>query len=159
MAHFPAETRHAFFASLADVDHRRREPWIIEGRSYLNHPLRAAASARYVQPALDWLEEIQKTGDIFFPKNWMDATLSGSQSREAAETVPAFLAERPDYLVRLRRIIPQRRTTSSGPRASRRTPIPDCHPAASSTKIQKSEEPWSDRSSRNVCTERFVVIR
>ena len=30
------------------------------------------------------LKEIQRTGDIFFPKRWMDATLSGYQTPEAA---------------------------------------------------------------------------
>ena len=36
------ETRDAFFQSLADVKNRRREPWVVEGVSYLNHPLRGA---------------------------------------------------------------------------------------------------------------------
>ncbi len=102
-----AGTREAFFASLADVNNRRREPWVIEGLSYLNHPLRAAESARFVGPALERLQDIQRTGDIFFPKNWMDATLGGYQSPAVAETVRRFLADRPDYPVRLRRIILQ----------------------------------------------------
>ena len=33
----------------------------------LHHPLRAEASAKYVQPSLELLREIQQTGDIFFP--------------------------------------------------------------------------------------------
>jgi aminopeptidase N len=101
------ETRAAFFASLADVKNRRREPWVIEGLSYLNHPLRAAESSRFVRPALERLQEIQKTGDIFFPKNWMDASLAGYNSPQVVETIRAFLKERPDYPVRLRRIILQ----------------------------------------------------
>jgi aminopeptidase N len=52
------------------------------------------------------LEEIQRTGDIFFPKRWMDATLSGHSSASAAHLVKTFLAELPpNYLDRLRRII------------------------------------------------------
>jgi aminopeptidase N len=102
-----AETREQFFASLADVKNRRREPWVLEGLSYLNHPLRASESIRYVRPALEQLQDIQKTGDIFFPKNWMDASLSGYNSPEAGETIRTFLKERPDYPVRLRRIILQ----------------------------------------------------
>ena len=89
------------------MKNRRREPWVIEGLSYLNHPLRAAESARYVRPALERLQEIQQTGDIFFPKNWMDASLTGYNSPQVAETIRAFLKERPDYPVRLRRIILQ----------------------------------------------------
>jgi aminopeptidase N len=102
-----AETRRTFFAGLADAANRRREPWVIEGLSYLNHPLRMPESAGFVRPSLERLEDVQKTGDIFFPKNWMDATLGGCQSRDVADTVRAFLAARPDYPIRLRRIILQ----------------------------------------------------
>ena len=52
------------------------------------------------------LGEIQRTGDIFFPKRWMDATLSGHSSASAALMVRTFLAELPpDYPDRLRRIV------------------------------------------------------
>src|SRR6185503_8225617 len=101
------ETRDAFFQSLADVKNRRREPWVVEGVSYLNHPLRRAQSETYVRRALELLPEIQRTGDIFFPKNWMDATLSGHNSLQTADTVRTFLAARPDLPVRLRRIVLQ----------------------------------------------------
>lgn len=101
------EERGRFFATLSDVANRRREPWVTEGLAYLHHPLRAADSARFVKPSLDLLQDIQRTGDIFFPRNWMDATLSGYQSPEVAETVRQFLRERPDYPIRLRRIILQ----------------------------------------------------
>jgi aminopeptidase N len=47
------------------------------------------------------LEEIQRTGDIFFPTRWMESTLWGHSSPEAAETVTRFLAERPAYPERL----------------------------------------------------------
>jgi aminopeptidase N len=52
------------------------------------------------------LSEIQRTGDIFFPKRWMDATLSGHRSPRAAHMVRAFVTGLPrDYPDRLRRII------------------------------------------------------
>jgi aminopeptidase N len=101
------DVRDLFFASLADPDNRRREPWVIEGVRYLNHPLRASASEKYLRPALERLEEIRRTGDIFFPRNWMEATLGGHASAPAAEVVTDFLAERPEYPVPLRRIIEQ----------------------------------------------------
>ena len=44
--------REAWFASLADVANRRREPWVLEGLRYLHHPLRAAASEKYIEPSL-----------------------------------------------------------------------------------------------------------
>jgi aminopeptidase N len=102
-----AEDRAAWFARLADVQQRRREPWVADGLRYLHHPLRAESAERFIRPALDLLEEIHRTGDIFFPRNWTEAVLSGHRSREAAGTVRRFLAERPDYPVRLRRVILQ----------------------------------------------------
>ena len=39
------------------------------------------------------LEEMQKTGDIFFPKGWLDATLGEYQSEEAASAVRGYLKE------------------------------------------------------------------
>jgi aminopeptidase N len=97
--------RETWFASLRDVNNRRREPWVLEGLGYLHHPLRAEASKKYVQPSLELLWEIQKTGDIFFPKRWLDATLSGHTSREVANMVRAFLKNLPDnYPQRLRNI-------------------------------------------------------
>jgi aminopeptidase N len=100
----PAE-RDAWFRSLADVRNRRREPWVLEGLNYLHHPLRARASAAYVAPSLEMLWEIQKTGDIFFPKRWLDATLGGYSSSEVASAVRQFLADLPGgYPPRLRNI-------------------------------------------------------
>jgi aminopeptidase N len=101
----PAE-RDAWFASLADVANRRHEPWVLEGLRYLHHPLRAESSEKYIEPSLLLLREIQRTGDIFFPKRWMDATLGGHASKTAASTVRAFLSRQPpEYPERLRRII------------------------------------------------------
>jgi aminopeptidase N len=100
-------TRDAFFESLKDVKNRRREPWAAEGLSYLNHPLRSPGSEKYIAPALDLLVQIQRTGDIFFPKNWMDAVLGGHSSRSAAQIVRGFLDANKDYPIRLRRIILQ----------------------------------------------------
>src|SRR5437867_4286836 len=101
------ETRDAWFAKLADVQNRRREPWVIEGLHYLHHPLRAAQAEKYLPRSLEMLREVQRTGDIFFPKNWMDATLDGHNTRTAADTVRTFLNAQKDYPIRLRRIILQ----------------------------------------------------
>ncbi|HWI20027.1 MAG TPA: M1 family aminopeptidase [Vicinamibacterales bacterium] len=100
-----AAERDKWFQSLKDVNNRRREPWVLEGLSYLHHPLRAEASKQYVRPSLDMLWEIQKTGDIFFPKRWLDATLGGHQTKEVADTVRAFLKSVPaNYPERLKNI-------------------------------------------------------
>jgi aminopeptidase N len=101
-----ASERERWFRSLKDVSNRRREPWVLEGLSYLHHPLRAEASAQYVRPSLDLLWEIQKTGDIFFPTRWMNSTLSGHTSPAVAATVRKFLAALPaNYPPRLRNVI------------------------------------------------------
>jgi len=98
--------RNALFASFADVRNRRREPWVLEALSYLHHPLRSAASEQYIPRSLALLQDIQHTGDIFFPKRWMDATLSGHSSSSAARMVKEFLSSLPsDYPDRLRRIV------------------------------------------------------
>jgi len=98
--------RDAFFDSLAVVANRRREPWVLEGLAYLHHPLRAASSEKHIPQSLAMLREIQQTGDIFFPKRWMDATLGGHSSARAAQMVKRFLAELPpDYPDRLRRVV------------------------------------------------------
>jgi aminopeptidase N len=100
-----AAVRERWFLSLREVGNRRREPWVLDGLDYLHHPLRAAASAKYVRPSLDLLWEIQKTGDIFFPKRWLDATLGGHSSKEVADTVRDFLKGLPpNYPDRLRNI-------------------------------------------------------
>ncbi len=95
-------TRDAFFASLAEPENRRREAWVTDAVAYLNHPLRAAHAERYIRPSLDLLEEIWRTGDIFFPQRWLDATLGGHASAAAAETVQTFLDQRADLPPRLR---------------------------------------------------------
>ena len=69
---------------------------MLQAVGYLHHPLRAAAAEKYIAPSLELLREIQRTGDIFFPKRWMDATLSGHQSASAARTVSEFLERLPE---------------------------------------------------------------
>jgi len=43
------------------------------------------------------LQEVQLTGDIFFPQRWLHNTLDGHTSREALEIVDDFLKDHPDY--------------------------------------------------------------
>jgi aminopeptidase N len=100
-------TRDAFFRTLAKVENRRHEPWVIDALSYLNHPMRAAHARLYIRPSLDLLREIQQTGDIFFPSRWTNAVLSGHNSPQAADAVTTFLAEHRDYPPRLRQSIEQ----------------------------------------------------
>jgi aminopeptidase N len=101
-----AAVREAFFNSLKDVANRSHEAWVLEAARYLHHPLRAASSKKLVIDALGMVLEIQRTGDIFFPKRWADATLSGYQSPQTAADVRQFIAELPaDYPPRLRWVL------------------------------------------------------
>jgi len=97
----PAE-RERSFERFRVLENRRREVWVQDSLQYLNHPLRAAHGQRFVQPALEMLREIQRTGDIFFPTRWMERTLWGYRSPEVAATVRAFLEQQQDYPERLR---------------------------------------------------------
>ncbi|HSK21273.1 MAG TPA: M1 family aminopeptidase [Longimicrobiales bacterium] len=99
--------RDSFFASLADVRNRSHEPWVTDGLAMLNHPLRADQALEYIRPALELLPEIQRTGDIFFPRRWVDAMLSGHATPEAAAEVRAYLDQTPDLAPRLRGIVLQ----------------------------------------------------
>lgn len=83
--------RDAFFQGLALPENRRPEPWVLEGLRYLHHPLRAGSSMKFLPQSLQMLEEIQQTGDIFFPLNWLEATLSGYNEPKAAQMVRDFL--------------------------------------------------------------------
>jgi aminopeptidase N len=89
--------RDAFFESLRDPANREHEPWVLEALGYLHHPLMAEPSEKYILPSLEMVEEIKRTGDIFFPGRWISATLSGHHSEEAAATVKQFLDDNPDY--------------------------------------------------------------
>ena len=101
-----AAARDAFFESLREVKNRRREAWVLQAVGYLHHPLRSSGSEKHITAALDMLRDIQRTGDIFFPKRWMDATLNGHQSASAARRVRVFLEGVPkEYPERLRRIV------------------------------------------------------
>jgi aminopeptidase N len=84
------------FNSLLLPENRRVEPYASALLSLLNHPTREPLSNRYILPALEILEEIQRTGDIFFPLDWCQSLLSGHHSREASQQVKQFETTHPD---------------------------------------------------------------
>ena len=97
-----AAARDAFFASLKEEKGRDKEAWVTAALGYLHHPLRQATSEKYLPASLGLLEEIQLTGDIFFPYSWLQATLGSYQTASAASTVRTFLQAHPDYNPKLR---------------------------------------------------------
>lgn len=94
--------RDAFFDGFKHPENRGTEPWVVAAAAYLNHPLHYPYSEDYLQRSLELMQEIQATGDIFFPRQFITAVLSGHQSAKAAKIVEDFLSERPDYPPRLR---------------------------------------------------------
>ena len=99
--------RDDFFECLTELKNRSHEPWVLTALSYLHHPIRAQASQKYLQASLERVEEIQRTGDIFFPKGWLDTSLAGHTSPQAADIVVQFLSTHTDYPKRLREKILQ----------------------------------------------------
>jgi len=97
-----SEKRDEFFSALADEKNRQTESWVIDALSNLHHPARLEQSEKYILPSLQLLEEIQRTGDIFFPTRWLGATLVNHRSTAAVETVRSFLEQRPEYNAQLR---------------------------------------------------------
>lgn len=91
------ERRDSVFASLLIADNRRIEPWASAALANLNHCSRQEEAIAYIRPALEAMQEVQRTGDIFFPTAWARALLSGHTSPEARAEVDAFFTANPDY--------------------------------------------------------------
>ncbi|NCD69039.1 M1 family aminopeptidase [Mucilaginibacter agri] len=96
------QVRDNFFNSLSDRKNRQKEAWVTSALSYLNHPLRQSTSVKYLPKSLELLEEIQKTGDIFFPQSWLGSIFGNYQSKEAVQVVAEFLKNNPGYNPKLR---------------------------------------------------------
>ena len=91
------EVRDSVLASLLVAENRRVEPWASAALANLNHPSRQKEAVAYIRPALEAMQEVQRTGDIFFPTAWVRALLSGHTSPEARAEVDAFFVSHPDY--------------------------------------------------------------
>jgi len=94
--------RDNFFNGLKDRKNRQKEAWVTTALSYLHHPIRQKTSIHYLKGSLDLLEEIQKTGDIFFPQSWLAATFSSYNNKEANVVVQDFLKAHPVYNPKLK---------------------------------------------------------
>lgn len=89
------ETKKEFFESLKQEKNRAKESWVTNAMNNLNHPLHQKESLQYLRTSLDLLDEIQKTGDIFFPKRWLSSTVGNYTSLEAYEILQAYLDANP----------------------------------------------------------------
>lgn len=91
------DEQQRLFNSLLKAENRRIEPWTASLLRLLNDRTREPLNNRYLQPALDALLDVQRTGDIFFPGKWLSALLSGHHSKEARQIVETFISQHPDY--------------------------------------------------------------
>ncbi len=97
--------RDALFSRLLTPEGRSVEPWAENALSLLNHRYRRDENMRYVWRGLEAVEDVKRTGDIFFPKRWVSMLLSGHRPDEARSIVERFLASRPYYPEMLKRKI------------------------------------------------------
>lgn len=102
-----AEAQEQLFTELLEPAFRRIEPWAATALAYLSHQLRDKESAHYIYRGLDELREVQRTGDIFFPRNWAGALLGSHRSREAYDELQRWLNDNSDYPPLLRNKILQ----------------------------------------------------
>lgn len=99
--------RDHFFYALREHANREHQAWVSTALDYLNHPLRAKSSEKYITPALDLLPEVQRTSDVFFPKSWLDASLYGYNSASAAKLIRDYLAKHQDLNPKLKQKVLQ----------------------------------------------------
>lgn len=85
--------RDSLFLELLTPEGQSVEPWAISAMSLLCCPRLGEEPIERIRPALDKLETIQTTGDIFFPANWCKALLGKQRSAEAQKIVTVFLKE------------------------------------------------------------------
>jgi aminopeptidase N len=95
--------RNVFIESLKEEANREKESWVSVGLANVNHPLRHEKAQKYIRFSLDLTEEIQRTGDIFFPKDWLDNTIGKYSSKYAFDEVQRFLKENPNFSPILKR--------------------------------------------------------
>ena len=103
----PVQRAELFAWLLKEPRNRRPEPWASSMLSLLSHHTRQEEALCYIYKGLDALADIQRTGDIFFPRNWVGALLGGHHSAEAKAEVMRFLEDNPNYSPLLRNKILQ----------------------------------------------------
>lgn len=91
------KVRDEFMKSLLNKENREKESWVEVSLNNVHHPLRQKSSKKHLKSILEKLEEVQLTGDIFFPKGWLASSIGNYSSREANEILKDFLTENPNY--------------------------------------------------------------
>ena len=91
------DLQRLLFNSLLRKENRTVEPWAARTLALLSCNAREPQNNEYINPALNALEDIQRTGDIFFPANWVSALLSQHKSNEARRMVEDWIQLHPYY--------------------------------------------------------------
>ena len=89
--------RDGFMISLLEKENRVNESWVQAALNNIHHPLRQTSASKHLRPILGKLEEVQLTGDIFFPKRWLSSSLGNYSSIEAQNIVQEFINDNPNY--------------------------------------------------------------
>ncbi|MCQ2067057.1 MAG: M1 family aminopeptidase [Bacteroidaceae bacterium] len=90
------DVRSALFSSFIESpENRRPESRVLSALALLCHRSRCEEAIGYIIPSLDALEDIQRTGDIFFPGSWCSVLLENQQNEEAGKIVCDWLAAHP----------------------------------------------------------------
>jgi aminopeptidase N len=89
--------RNAFMQSLSVASNREKESWVLTALGNIHHPLRQASAQQHLKMSLEMLEEIQLTGDIFFPKGWLNNTIGNYSSQYAFDVLETFLNENSEF--------------------------------------------------------------
>ncbi|WP_343329057.1 M1 family aminopeptidase [Polaribacter staleyi] len=91
------KVRDHFMESLLLKENREKESWVQTALANLHHPLRQKEAIKHLKAILDKLEEVQLTGDIFFPKGWLASSIGLYSSKEANALLNQFLEKHSDY--------------------------------------------------------------
>ena len=89
--------RDAFMKSLLEKENRANESWVQTALNNIHHPLRQKVAVKHLKSILEKLEEVQLTGDIFFPKGWLASSIGNYSSKEANLILERFLEENLNY--------------------------------------------------------------
>lgn len=85
------------FQSLLDPANRHTEPWATALLSLVADETRGEYTLDFIEPAMSAMEDVRKTGAIFFPTNWATVFLAGYRSADAGQRLRQWLDNNPDY--------------------------------------------------------------
>ncbi|NLR93673.1 M1 family metallopeptidase [Flammeovirga agarivorans] len=85
-----------FIEDMKKVENRGNEPWVEQALGYINHPLQAKLSLKHIPTILELLPEVQKTGDIFFPYNYLRSSIGKRTEKEVVKITNDYIQQHPE---------------------------------------------------------------